>query len=50
MASGSYRIDFTKEDIEKLVASPVEAEAVPVEVKQEEVVKTNDVEKIDAVE
>lgn len=27
---------YTKEDIEKLVASPVEAEAVPVEVKQEE--------------
>lgn len=27
---------YTKEDIEKLVASPVEAEAVPVEVKPEE--------------
>ena len=27
---------YTKEDIEKLVASPVEAEAVPAEVKQEE--------------
>lgn len=27
---------YTKEDIEKLVASPVEAEAVPVEVNQEE--------------
>lgn len=27
---------YTKEDIEKLIASPVEAEAVPVEVKQEE--------------
>ena len=30
---------YTKEDIEKLVASPVEAEVVPVEVKQEEQVE-----------